>query len=75
MLILNNLNELTSASRSGTLTVAGTTGQRKATYEWDFYGVTNVTVSGTGLASGNAEVYSDGSCRKRDHISTYHSKG
>ncbi len=53
-------NELTSASRSGTLTVAGTTGQRKATFEWDSYGVTKVTVSGTGLASGNAEAYSDG---------------
>src|ERR1041385_6258811 len=46
----NNLNELTTAGRSGTLTVAGS-----------FDGSpTSVTVSGTGLSSGAANVYSDG---------------
>lgn len=45
-------NELTGASRSGTLTVAGTVG----------YGLSSVsvTVSGTGLSSGPAQVYGDG---------------
>ncbi|HEY5911514.1 MAG TPA: RHS repeat-associated core domain-containing protein [Verrucomicrobiae bacterium] len=50
---VNNLNELTSASRSGTLTVAGALSQSA--------GVSGVTVSGTGLSSGAANVYADGS--------------
>jgi RHS repeat-associated protein len=57
---VNNLNELTTASRSGTFTVAGTATERKAAYEGD-RGVTNVTVSGTGLSSGVADIYADGS--------------
>ena len=60
---VNNLKELTNAARSGTLTVAGTTGERRAQYEGD-YGVTNVTVSGTGLSSGTADLYLDGSCAR-----------
>ena len=56
---VNNLNELTTGGRSGTLTVAGTAGERRIRYEGDS-GVTNVTVSGTGLASGAAELYADG---------------
>jgi RHS repeat-associated protein len=56
---VNNLNELTTVSRSGTLTVAGAASERRANYEGD-YGVTGVTVSGTGLSSGPAELYVDG---------------
>ena len=56
---VNNLNELTTAGRSGTLTVAGTATERRANYPGD-YGVTGVTVSGTGLSSGAAELYADG---------------
>jgi hypothetical protein len=56
---VNSLNELTSAGRSGTLTVAGSVSERKSAYVGD-YGVTNVTVSGTGLSSGAAELYADG---------------
>ena len=50
---VNNLNELTSATRSVTLTVAGTTTE-------DPPAVTGVTVSGTGLSSGPAQLYADG---------------
>ncbi len=50
---VNNLNELSSASRNGTLTVAGTTTEPGAD-------VTGVTVSGTGLSSGAATEYADG---------------
>jgi RHS repeat-associated protein len=50
---VNNLNELSSASHSGTLTVAGTTTEPGAD-------VTSVAVSGTGLSSGAASVYADG---------------
>ncbi len=57
---VNTLNELTNATRSGTLTVAGLASERKALYAGD-YGITNVTVSGTGLTTGNATVYADGS--------------
>ncbi len=46
----NAVNELTSISRTGTLTVAGTAGEPSA----------SVTVSGTGLSSGAATVYGDG---------------
>ena len=51
---VNNLNELTNATRAGTLTVAGQSTLLGA-------GLDHVTVSGTGLSSGNAEVYADGS--------------
>ena len=50
---VNNLNELTNATRSGTFTVAGTTTEPGGN-------VTSVTVSGTGLTSGNAAIYMDG---------------
>src|ERR1051326_7995528 len=46
---VNNLNELTTETNSGSLTVAGTTTSA----------ATNVTVSGTGLSSGSAWIYSD----------------
>jgi hypothetical protein len=49
---VNNLNELTTASRYGTLTVAGNVANGTGPF--------SVTVSGTGLASGAAEVYADG---------------
>jgi len=50
---VNNLNELATNTRSGTLTVAGTATEAGAY-------VTGVTVSGTGLSSGSANVYADG---------------
>jgi len=50
---VNNLNELMTNTRSGTLTVAG-----KATEAGSY--LTSVTVSGTGLSSGSANVYADG---------------
>ena len=46
---VNSLNELTTETNSGSLTVAGTTTSA----------ATNVTVSGTGLSSGSAWIYSD----------------
>jgi len=46
---LNSLNEISSASASGTLTVAGTTTSP----------ATNVTVWGTSLSSGSAALYAD----------------
>lgn len=48
---VDNKNQLSGSTRSGTATVAGTVGQ----------GVTpvSVTVSGTGLSSGAAQIYSD----------------
>jgi RHS repeat-associated protein len=46
---VNNLNELTTETNGGTLTVAGTTTSA----------ATNVTVSGTGLSSGPAQIYAD----------------
>ncbi len=46
---VNSLNELTTETNAGTLTVAGTTTGA----------ATNVTVSGTGLTSGPATVYAD----------------
>ncbi len=51
---VNNRNELTNATRSGTLTVAGLASQPGANLD-------HVAVSGTGLSSGNANVYADGS--------------
>jgi RHS repeat-associated protein len=60
---VNSLNELTTATRSGTFTVAGTATEPKGGYIYppDYPpGVTNVTVSGTGLSSGKAELYLDG---------------
>ena len=56
---VNNINELTTGSRSGTLTVGGTATERRANYPGDT-GVTGVTASGTGLGSGAAELYADG---------------
>ena len=50
---VNILNELTNATRSGTLTVVGLASQPGAN-------LSSVTVSGTGLSSGNADVYADG---------------
>jgi RHS repeat-associated protein len=60
---VNKLNELTNATRTGTYTVAGDSTERKGGYSsWgDPVGVTNVTVSGTGLSSGPADIYLDGS--------------
>ena len=46
---VNSLNELTTQTNGGTLTVAGTTTSE----------ATSVTVSGTGLSSGPAYLYSD----------------
>jgi RHS repeat-associated protein len=59
---VNSLNELTTNSRSGTLTVAGAASEPKGGYtSWGVpAGVTNVTVSGTGLSSGVADLYYDG---------------
>jgi RHS repeat-associated protein len=59
---VNSLNELTTNSRSGTLTVAGAASEPKGGYTlWGVpAGVTNVTVSGTGLSNGVAELYLDG---------------
>jgi len=57
---VNSLNELTTETNHGTLTVAGTATERKANYVGD-NGVTSVTVSGTGLSSGAANLYVDGS--------------
>jgi len=57
---VNNLNELTGATRSGTLTVAGTATEQKGGIWGSASGVTNVTVSGTGLTSGLADIYHDG---------------
>lgn len=51
---MNNRNELINATRSGTLTVAGLASQPGANLD-------HVAVSGTGLSSGNANVYADGS--------------
>ncbi|MCW5552480.1 MAG: hypothetical protein KIS67_10040 [Verrucomicrobiae bacterium] len=51
---VNNRNELTNATRSGTLTVAGLASQPGANLD-------HVAVSGTGLSAGNANVYADGS--------------
>jgi RHS repeat-associated protein len=50
----DNRNQLTTAGRSGTLTVAGQATLPGASID-------NVTVSGTGLSSGTANVYADGS--------------
>ena len=64
----NALNEFTNTTRTGTVTVAGGATEAKGGnwdgYEWVWSsppGVTNVTVSGTGLSSGAAELYVDGS--------------
>ena len=50
---VNNLNELTTATRAGTFTFAGTATEPGGN-------LTSVTVSGTGLTSGNAAIYMDG---------------
>ena len=51
---VNSLNELSSATRSGTFTVAGMTTLPGRSID-------NVTVGGTGLSTNEAEVYADGS--------------
>jgi RHS repeat-associated protein len=57
---VNTLNELTSATRNGTLTVAGTATEPRGDVSGSALGVTNVTVSGTGLSSGPADIYHEG---------------
>jgi RHS repeat-associated protein len=59
---VNNKNELTNATHSGTLTVAGLASEPRGGDQWWGYppGVSNVVVSGTGLSSGNAALYADG---------------
>jgi RHS repeat-associated protein len=59
---VNNKNELTNATRSGTLTVAGLASEpRGGDQSWGYPpGVSNVVVSGTGLTTGNANLYADG---------------
>ena len=59
---VNNLNELTNIVRSGSFTVAGTATEQKGGYtSWgNPPGVTNVTVSGTGLSLSTAQLYDDG---------------
>ena len=54
---MNNLNELTTVTNRGTLTVAGTA--TETPYDSPDY-LTGVTVSGTGLSSGPAALYADG---------------
>lgn len=54
---LNNLNELTNATRSGTLTVAGVASQPGAN-------LSSVSLSANGGAGANADVYADGSWAK-----------
>jgi YD repeat-containing protein len=56
---VNNLNALTTTARSGTLTVAGTATEAEGSMSGP-NGVTSVTVSGTGLSSGAAALYADG---------------
>jgi RHS repeat-associated protein len=60
---VNTLNELTTTTNSGMLTVAGTSTEPKGGMSsWGSpSGVTNVSVSGTGLSSGTANLYLDGS--------------
>ena len=62
-LSVDDNNQLTSGSRSGTLTVSGWANQNRGGDEsWGTpAGVTNVTVSGTGLSTGSATLYIDGS--------------
>ena len=58
---VNSLNELTNRTRTGTLTVAGSLSEPGG-YTGTTPGyATNVTVSGTGLTSGSADLYQDGS--------------
>jgi RHS repeat-associated protein len=58
---VDNRNQLTTATRSGTFTVAGTATERKGDVSGSPPGVTNVVVSGTGLSSASASLYEDGS--------------
>jgi RHS repeat-associated protein len=53
---VNNLNELSTNGHNGTMTVAGSTTEPPSS---GAYGVTSVTVSGTGLSSGAANLYAD----------------
>ena len=54
---MDTKNQLTTATRSGTLTVAGQANLPGAN-------LTSVTVSGTGLTTGSASIYADGSWAK-----------
>ena len=67
---VNTLNELTITTNRGTLTVAGTATEPKGGYlSWGSpSGVTNVIVSGTGLSSGTANLYLDGSWARTNAI-------
>jgi RHS repeat-associated protein len=56
---VNNLNEISNVTRSGTLTVSGSTTESPSSGHTE-YQVTSVNVSGTGLGSGQANLYSDG---------------
>ncbi len=61
---VNTLNELTNGTRTGTLTVAGLASEPTVNGTYGnpgVTGVTGVTVSGTGLGSGVAILYADGS--------------
>ena len=53
---VNNLNELTTVTNKGTFTVAGAANEPRGSISGSPAGVTNVTVSGTGLSSGVAEL-------------------
>jgi RHS repeat-associated protein len=61
---VNSLNQLTNATRSGTFTVAGQATGPRAEVSYGLPGVTNVVVSGTGLTTGNADLYADGAWAK-----------
>jgi RHS repeat-associated protein len=56
---VNNLNELTTLARIGTLTVAGAASEPAPQYSGD-YGTTNVTVADNGNTPLPAAVYADG---------------
>ena len=57
---VDNRNQLTTSTRTGTFTVAGTATEPRGNAYYGWAGVTNVTVSGTGLSSGAADLYADG---------------
>lgn len=63
---VDSKNQLTSATRSGTLTVAGLASEPRGgdSYWGSPAGVTNVSVSGTGLTTGDAALYADGAWAK-----------
>jgi RHS repeat-associated protein len=72
---VNNMNEIGNVTRSGTLTVSGSTTEPPPSQNTP-YGVTSITVSGTGLAAGSASLYSDGTwamtnANLADGVNTY----